>query len=89
MADSQKETEKVTEKKKKVGIEIHGPTILHGKRARFMRGENEVVGVLLANDHQVNSDKFVFQFVDKNGTTCVSQLTSDELKNIDDALVDF
>ena len=41
-------------KEKKVGTEIHGPDILHGKRVRLTRGEREVVGILLANDHQVN-----------------------------------
>jgi len=76
-------------KEKKVGIEIHGPSILHGKRARLVRGENEVVGVILANDHQVNSKKLVFQFVDANGAKCISPVTADELQNIEEALLDY
>ena len=59
------------DKDKKVGIEIHGPSILHGKRARLIRGENEVTGILLANDSQVNSKNMVFQFVDSNGVKCM------------------
>ena len=77
------------EEKKKIGVEIRGPKVLHGKRARLMGGENEVVGVLLANDHQINSDKFVFQYVDANGAKCVSPLTSDEMDNINEALIDY
>ena len=80
MADSQE---------KKEGIEIHGPTTLHGKRARLMRGDNEVVGVLLSNDHQINSKNMIFQFVDANGGKCISPVTSDELENIQDALLDY
>ncbi len=74
---------------KKIGPVIHGPTTLHGKRARLMRGENEIVGVLLAQNHQKNSENMVFQFVDANGTKCISPVTSDELDNIQDALLDY
>ena len=80
MADNQKN---------KNGIEIHGPSILHGKRARLVRGENEVVGVILANDHQINSKNLVFQFVDANGAKCISPITADELQNIEEALLDY
>jgi hypothetical protein len=76
-------------KEKKVGVEIHGPNILHGKRARLVRGEQEVIGVLLANDSQVNSDKFAFQFVNKHGVKSISQVTKDELQNIDEYLIDY
>ncbi len=79
----------VDEQDKKVGPEIYGPTTLHGKRARLKRGDNEVVGVLLSNDHQVNSKNMIFQFVDANGTKCISPVTSDELDNIQDALLDY
>lgn len=74
---------------KKVGPEIHGPTILHGKRARLMRGDNEVVGVLLSNSSQVGSENMTFKFNDANGVTCISPVTSDELENIQDALLDY
>ena len=74
---------------KKVGIEIHGPSILHGKRARLIRGENEVVGVILANDHQVNSKNLVFQFVDANGVKCISPISADEMQNIEESLLDY
>ncbi len=78
-----------SEKKKIFGKAFHGPTVLHGKRARLIRGENEVVGILLSNDHQINSDNFVFQYVDQNGVKCVSPVTSDELQDIDEALMDY
>jgi hypothetical protein len=77
------------EQKKPDGPVIHGPTTLHGKRARLMRGDNEVVGVLLSNDHQVNSKNMIFKFNDANGKTCISPVTSDELENINDALMDY
>jgi hypothetical protein len=80
MADSQE---------KKIGPEIHGPTTLHGKRARLMRGDTEVVGVLLSNSSQTSSDNMVFQFVDANGVKSISQVTADELDNIQDALIDY
>ena len=76
-------------KEKKIGIEIHGPKVLHGKRARLMRGENEVVGVLLANDHQTDSKNLVFQFVNEHGTKCISPVTGDELRDIEDCLLDY
>ena len=74
---------------KKVGIEIHGPTTLHGKRARLVRGENEVVGILLANDSQTSSKNLVFQFVDANGAKCVSPVSADEMLNIEESLLDY
>lgn len=77
------------EQSKPDGPVIHGPTTLHGKRARLMRGDNEVVGVLLSNDHQINSKKMIFKFNDANGKTCISPVTSDELDNIQDALLDY
>ena len=80
MADSQE---------KKIGVEIHGPTTIHGKRAMLTRGDEEVVGVLLSQDHKKDSRNIVFQFVDANGAKCISPVTSDELDNIDDALLDY
>ena len=77
------------EKEKKVGIEIHGPTTLHGKRARLTRGDQEVVGVLLSNSSQISSENMTFKFTDANGTNCISPVTSDELDNIQDALLDY
>ena len=79
----------MVDREKKIGIEIHGPTTLHGKRARLMRCEREVVGVLLANDHQTNSKNMTFSFTDANGTKCISPVTSDEMDNINDALLDY
>jgi len=76
-------------KEKQAGVEIHGPTTLHGKRARMVRGEEEVVGVLLSNDHQVNSKNMVFQFKDANGVKCISPVTADELMNMDEYLLDY
>lgn len=74
---------------KKFGIEIHGPTTLHGKRAKLMRGDNEVVGVLLSNDSQVNSKNLVFQYVDINGVKSISPVTADEMENIEESLLDY
>jgi len=79
----------VDNQEKKIGPEIHGPTTLHGKRARMMRGDNEVVGVLLSNSSQISSENMIFQFVDANGTKCISPVTSDELDNIQDSLLDY
>lgn len=79
MADSQE----------KKGPEIHGPTTLHGKRAKLVRGDTEVVGVLLSNSSQVSSENMIFQFNDVNGNKCISPVTSDELDNIQDALLDY
>ena len=80
----------MTEKKeKKVSAEIHGPRILHGKRAMLTRGEEEVVGVLLANDHQTDSKNMVFQFTDRNGIKSISPITSDEMENIEESLLDY
>ena len=76
-------------KDKKIGVEIRGPSVLHGKRARLTRNEQEVIGVLLANDSQVNSDSFTFQYTDLNGAKCISHVTSDELHNIDEYLIDY
>jgi len=74
---------------KKIGIEIHGPTTLHGKRAKLLRGENEVVGVLLSNDSQITSDNLVFQFIGANGAKCISPVSADELLNIEECLLDY
>ena len=74
---------------KKVGPVIHGPTTLHGKRARLMRGENEVVGVLLSNSSQISSENMIFQYLDASGAKCISPVTNDELENIQDALLDY
>ena len=76
-------------KEKKVGVEVYGDAVLHGKRAVLTRGENEVTGVLLANDHQKKSENMVFQFKDANGVSCVSPVTKTEMKNIEDYLIDY
>lgn len=75
--------------KKKTGIEIHGNTSLHGKRARLVRGDVEVAGVLLSQDNKVNTRNMIFQFVDANGKKSISPVTSDEMDNIQDALLDY
>jgi hypothetical protein len=74
---------------KKDGIEIKGPKILHGKRAMFTRNEKEVVGILLSKTHQVSSSEFIFKFKDENGATCVSPVTKEEMKFIEDYLLDY
>jgi len=68
-------------------IEIHGDTILHGKKAVLTRGNKEVTGVLLANDSQVKSEKLVFQFVNKDGVSCISPVTKEEVEHIDEYLI--
>jgi len=79
----------MAQEEKKIGIEIKGPTILHGKRAMLTRGKNDIVGVLLSNSSQMGKGDFVFQFTDNNGVKCVSPVTKEELENIQDCLIDY
>ena len=77
------------EKKKNKNLEIRAPKTLHGKRARMIRGDVEVCGVLMSNDHQISSDNLVFQFKDENGNKCVSPISKEEYESIEDYLMDF
>ena len=43
--------------KEKKEIVVKSKVVLHGKRARLIRGENEVTGVLIAKDHQKSDQR--------------------------------
>jgi hypothetical protein len=75
--------------KEKKEIVVKSKVVLHGKRARLIRGENEVTGVLIAKDHQKNSNNFLFEFKDEKGNKCVSTVSKDELNDIEMYLLDY
>ena len=64
------------------GPEIKGVASLHGKVVKLIRGDQEVTGVLLSKDTQGPSDNLAFQWKNKQGVSCISEVTKDELEEL-------
>lgn len=72
---------------KKIEIKPEGPVLrttptLHGRVVKLVRGGKEVSGVLLSKDSQGPSDNLIFQWKDKNGVSCISDINKDELEQL-------
>ena len=65
------------------GAVIRSTPTLHGRAVKLIRGGAEVNGVLMSkNIKQGPTDNLIFKWNDKNGVSCISDVTKTELEKI-------
>ena len=70
------------ESKDPKGAVIKAALSLNGKVVEMVRNGQKVKGVLLSKDKQGPSKNLAFQWKDKNGSACVSEVSQEEIEKL-------
>ena len=62
-----------------MGSVFYNPQTLHGKRVKLNRGGESVEGILSAKNLKDEEGGFNFKWTTKAGSTCISDVTDEEL----------
>jgi len=68
--------------KKKEGPTFKAIASLNGKTVELVRSGKKEIGVIISKDRQGPSKNLAFQWKDKNGSACVSEVTEAEIEKL-------
>jgi len=68
--------------KKEEGPTFKAITSLNGKTVELVRSGKKEIGVIVSKDRQGPSKNLAFQWKDKNGSACVSEVTEAEIEKL-------
>jgi len=69
-------------KKKEEGPTFKAITSLNGRTVELVRNGKKEIGVIVSKDRQGPSKNLAFQWKDKNGSACVSEITEAEIDKL-------
>ncbi len=72
----------IHQEQKPKGIEVSAIPTLNGKTVELVRNGEKTIGVLISKDKQGPSDNLSFQWKNKNGSTCINDVSKEEIEKL-------